>query len=56
MSRSVAPRELEVEAAGLIRAALTGDELTIGRIVTRAYARIPGNSWHGWAATVLTPR
>jgi hypothetical protein len=32
-----AARELEVEAAGLIRAALTGDEFTIDRIVTRAY-------------------
>ena len=37
MSREAAPRELEVEAAGLIRAALTGDEFTIDRIVTRAY-------------------
>ena len=37
MSREAAPRELEVEAAGLIRAALAGDEFTIDRIVTRAY-------------------
>ena len=37
MSREAAPRELEVEAAGLIRAALTGDEFAIDRIVTRAY-------------------
>ena len=37
MSREAAPRELEVEAAGLVRAALTGDEFTIDRIVTRAY-------------------
>ena len=37
MSREAAPRELEVEAAGLIRAALTGDHFTIDRIVTRAY-------------------
>jgi hypothetical protein len=37
VSREAAPRELEVEAAGLVRAALTGDEFTIDRIVTRAY-------------------
>ena len=37
MSREAAPRELEVEAAGLIRAALTGDEFAIDRIVTRVY-------------------
>ncbi len=37
MSREAAPRELEAEAAGLIRAALTGDEFTIDRIVTRVY-------------------
>jgi hypothetical protein len=37
VSREAAPRELEVEAAGLIRAALTGDEFTIDRIVTRSY-------------------
>ena len=37
VSREAAPRELEVEAAGLIRAAMTGDEFTIDRIVTRAY-------------------
>jgi hypothetical protein len=37
VSREAAPRELEVEAAGLIRAALTGDEFAIDRIVTRAY-------------------
>ena len=37
MSPEAAPRQLEVEAAGLIRAALTGDEFTIDRIVTRAY-------------------
>ena len=37
MSREAAPRELEVEAAGLIRAALTGDEFTIDRIVTHSY-------------------
>jgi hypothetical protein len=37
VSREAVPRELEVEAAGLIRAALTGDEFTIDRIVTRAY-------------------
>ena len=37
MSREAAPRELEVEAAGLVRAALTGDEFAIDRIVTRAY-------------------
>jgi hypothetical protein len=38
VSRKTAPRELEVEAAGLIRAALTGDEFTIDRIVTPGYA------------------
>jgi hypothetical protein len=37
VSREAAPRELEVEAAGLIRAALTGDAFTMDRIVTRAY-------------------
>ena len=37
MTRKAALRELEVEAAGLIRAALTGDEFTMDRIVTRAY-------------------
>jgi hypothetical protein len=37
VSRETAPRKLEVEAAGLIRAALTGDEFTIDRIVTRAF-------------------
>jgi hypothetical protein len=37
VSQKPAPRELEVEAAGLIRAALTGDEFAIDRIVTRAY-------------------
>jgi hypothetical protein len=37
VSREAAPRELEVEAAELVRAALTGDEFTIDRIVTRAF-------------------
>jgi hypothetical protein len=37
VSREAAPRELEVEAAGLIRAALTGDAFAVDRIVTRAY-------------------
>jgi hypothetical protein len=37
VSRKTALRELEVEAAGLIRAALTGDEFTMDRIVTHAY-------------------
>ena len=37
MSREAAPRELEVEAAGLIRAALTGDAFAIDRIVTHVH-------------------
>jgi hypothetical protein len=37
VSREAALRELEVEAAGLIRAALTGDEFAMDRIVTLAY-------------------
>jgi hypothetical protein len=37
VSREAAPRELEVEAAGRIRAALIGDQFAIDRIVTRAY-------------------
>lgn len=36
VSREAAGHELEVEAAGLIRAALTGDAFAIDRIVTRA--------------------
>ena len=43
VSREAAPRELEVEAAGLIRAALSGDEFTIDRIVTRGYAHRTSN-------------
>ena len=37
MSQEAPPHELEVEAAGLIRAALTGDAFAIDRIVTRAH-------------------
>ena len=37
MSREAAPRELEVEAAGLIRAALTGDAFAVDRIVTHVH-------------------
>jgi hypothetical protein len=37
VSREAAPRELEVEAAGLIRASLTGDKFTIDRTVTRGH-------------------
>lgn len=37
MSREAAPRELEVEAAGLIRAALTADAFAIDRIVTHVH-------------------
>jgi hypothetical protein len=37
VSREAASRKLEVVAARLIRAALSGDEFTIDRIVTRGY-------------------
>lgn len=37
MSREAVPHELEVEAAGLIRAALTGDAFAIDRIVTHVH-------------------
>jgi hypothetical protein len=50
VSREAAPRELEVEAAGLIRAALTGDEFAIDRIVTRAYE--DDADWRSFATEV----
>ena len=37
MSREAAPHELEVEAAGLILATLTGDAFAIDRIVTHVH-------------------
>jgi hypothetical protein len=37
VSRKAAAHELEVEAAGLIRAALTGDAFAIDRIVTHVH-------------------
>jgi hypothetical protein len=37
VSREAVPHELEVEAAGLIRAALTGDAFAIDRIVTHVH-------------------
>ncbi len=37
MSRRIAPRELDPQAAGLIRASLTRDKFTTDRILTRAF-------------------
>ena len=50
MSLEATPRELEVEAAGLIRAALTGDAFAIDRIVTRAHE--DGVDWRSFATEV----
>jgi hypothetical protein len=49
VSREAAPHELEVEAAGLIRAALTGDAFAIDRIVTRAHEDL---DWRSFATEV----
>jgi hypothetical protein len=50
VSLEAAPRELEVEAAGLIRAALTGDAFAIDRIVTHVHRDDLG--WRSFATEV----
>ena len=50
MSRKAPPRELEVEAAGLILATLTGDTFAIDRIVTHVHE--DGLDWRSLATEV----
>ena len=58
MSRKPDPRELDPAAAGLIRAALTGDKFTTDRILTRAFeTELDGLffafTWRTWRAGFL---